>query len=173
MKLYRFSPIENEEQLMEAIRYTHFECSKLCYRAFGKYLPNAGNIGVFCHSKEEFEFLTKLREKLTDSNISFNGKYFRLHKSIVIPSQNSIPETTYKYLYIRHPDEDKPQVGDIDFVLDKDEFNELKKLSLNGENINNIEIFYRPDLDMIRLSKTDVDVLSYLTTKTVDETLGI
>lgn len=39
MKLYKFSPIENREQLFEAIKHTHFSCFELCKNAFGKYLP--------------------------------------------------------------------------------------------------------------------------------------
>ena len=30
MKLYRFSPIKNEEELLEAIKHTHFACFELC-----------------------------------------------------------------------------------------------------------------------------------------------
>ena len=169
MKLYRFSPIENKEQLIKAIKHTHFECFKLCKKAFGKYLPVAGNIGIFCHYDNEYKFLTKLREELTDKNDNWNQKYFRLHKPIIISAKDDIPETIYTYLYIRHSDKDKPQVGDIDFVLEKDKFNELKNLSLNGGNINDVEIFYRPDLNMVRLSKIDVDILPYITTKYMSE----
>ncbi|MCM2339154.1 MAG: hypothetical protein NDI62_01730 [Burkholderiales bacterium] len=171
MDSYKFSPIENEEQLMKAIKYTHIECSRLCYEAFNKYLPVAGNIGIFCHYDTEYEVLTKLRKGLTEESDNWNQKYFRLYKPIVIPEGNGVPGAVYTYLYIRHPDKEKPQVGDVDFVLGKDEFDELKNLSLNGSNINNIDIFYRPDLDMVRLSKINVDVLPYITTKTIKEVL--
>jgi len=164
MQPYRFSPIKNREELLEAIKHTHFSCFELCKKVFGDYLPVAGNIGIFCHYDDEYKFLTKIREELTDFKINWNQKYFLLNEPIVIPAKGDVPEATYTYLYIRQPDKDKPQVGDIDFVLDKEKFNELKNLSLEGESMNGVEIFYRPDLDMVRLSKTDVDVLPYITT---------
>ena len=169
MKLYRFSPIKNKEELFEAIKYTHFTCFLLCKKALGKYLPVAGNIGIFCHSKEEFEFLTKLGEELTDHNApNFNGKYFRLYEPIIIEEKDDVPETTYEYLYIRQPDEIRFEVGDVDFVIDKNEFGKIRKL----DSINEVRIFDRPDLGMCMLSNLDFDILSFLTTKTVAEAIA-
>ena len=129
----------------------------------------AGNIGIFCHSKEEFEFLTKLGEELTDHNApNFNGKYFLLHEPIVIKAKDDIPKTTYEYLYIRKPDEIRTEVGDIDFVIDKKEFEKVRKLG----SINDVKIFDRPDLGMCGFSSSDFDVLSFLTTKTVAEVIN-
>jgi len=82
MKLYRFSPIENKAQLLEAIKYTHLKCFELCKKIFGEYLPAAGNIGIFCHYDNEYQFLTKLREELTEESDNWNQKYYRLHKPI-------------------------------------------------------------------------------------------
>ena len=163
MKLYRFSPIKNEEQLIEAIKYTHFTSFELCKKVLGKYLPIAGNIGIFCHYKDEFKFLTKLQEELTDSRVSFNGKYFRLYKPIIISAQDNIPEVTYEYLYIRQPDRFRPQVGDVDFVINKNEFGEIQ----NSKIMNGVEIFYKSDIDMCEFFNPDFDILVYLTTKTV------
>ena len=164
MDNYRFSPIKNEEQMMEAIKYTHFSCFELCKNVFGTYLPASGNIGIFCHYDDEYVFLTKLREELTDVNDNWNQKYFRLHKPIIIPKKGDVPETTYTYLYIRRPDKDKPEVGDVDLVLEKDKFEELKNISIDSNKINGVDIFYRPDLDMLRLSAPGIDVLPYITT---------
>ena len=167
MKPYRFSPIENEEQLLEAIKYTHFTCFELCKKVLGRYLPVAGNIGIFCHDENEYKFLTGLREKLTDESDNWNKKYFRLLKPIVIPSKDNIPETTYEYLYIRKPDELRSEVGDIDFVINENEFKEISNLKV----INDVTIFNRPDLGMCGFSNFDFDVLSFLTTKTVTEAI--
>ena len=60
MNLYRFSPINSKEELLEAIRHTHLECHKLCKQSLGKYLPAAGNVGIFCHYDKEYEYLTDL-----------------------------------------------------------------------------------------------------------------
>ena len=168
MKTHRFSPIESEEQLLEAIKHVHFECFKLCKITLGRYLSVAGNLGIFCHDENEFGFLTELREKLTDSKDSFNGKYFRLHKPIIIPAKDDIPETIYEYLYIRKPDELRYEVGDADFVINENEFEKIRKL----KEINGVRIFDRPDLGMCGLSNADFDVLPFLTKKTVKEALA-
>ena len=169
MKLYRFSPIQNKNELLKASKHIHFYCSKLCYKDFNKYLPVAGNIGVFSHYKNEFEFLTKLGEELTDhSAVSFNGKYFRLYEPIIIEAKNDIPGAIYEYLYIRQPDRFRPQVGDADFVIDEHEYKKIEKLTI----VNDVEIFNRPTLNACELFNPDFDILAYLTTKTVAETIG-
>ena len=121
MRPYRFSPIKSKEELYEAIKHTHFACFELCRMAFGKYLPISGNIGIFCHYDNEYTFLTKLREELTKSSDNWNQKYFRLHEPIVVPSKDAVPKTVYTYLYIRRPDQTHPEVGDVDFVMKREE----------------------------------------------------
>jgi hypothetical protein len=86
MKLYRFSPIKTEKKLFEAIKHIHFGCYKLCKQAFGLYLPNAGNIGIFCHYDQEYDQLIKIRKELTEGSNNVNQKYFKLHKSMIIPA---------------------------------------------------------------------------------------
>jgi hypothetical protein len=173
MKLYRFSPIENKEQLIEAIAHTHYECFKLCKEAFGKYLPIAGNIGIFCHYDDEYKILIKLREELTEKSDNWNQKYFLLHEPIVIPAKDDIPETTYTYLYIRRPDQYRAQVGDVDFVLGDKEYTQLKNKISEGVEINGAKIFDRPDLDMIELSDPDIDALAYISTKAMTEKVRV
>jgi hypothetical protein len=174
MKLYRFSPIKTNEQLLEAIKYTHSTCYKLCKQSFGKYLPNAGNIGIFCHYDSEYDYLTTLREELTEPSDNFNQKYFRLHEPIVIPSADDVPETTYTYLYIRKPDPYRYQVGDLDFYLEQSEYDELKQSLLNGtSNIKGARAFDRTDLDMIELHDPEADVLGYVSTHKMTERVRI
>ncbi|OGJ01520.1 hypothetical protein A3G98_00270 [Candidatus Nomurabacteria bacterium RIFCSPLOWO2_12_FULL_37_8] len=173
MKLYRFSPIKNKEQLLEAMKYTHFACFELCKKALGDYLPIAGNMGIFCHYESEYTFLTKLREELTEKSDNFNQKYFRLHEPITIPANGNVPETTYTYLYIRRPDQYRAQVGDLDFVLDDEKYKELKNSLPKGKEINGAKIFDRPDLDMIELSDPDIDALSYISTRAMVEKVRV
>ncbi len=127
MKLYRFSPIKSEQELLEAIKHTHFACFELCKKAFDKYFPVAGNMGVFCHYDDEYKFLIELRKKSTEESDNLNQKYFRLHNPIVIPARGDVPETIYTYLYIRRPDQYRAQVGDVDFVIGDKEYGELQK----------------------------------------------
>ncbi|MEK7585750.1 MAG: hypothetical protein AAB477_00750 [Patescibacteria group bacterium] len=173
MKLYRFSPIETKEQLIEAVKHTHFACFELCKKAFGNYLPVAGNMGVFCHYDDEYKFLIKLREELTESTDNLNQKYFRLHNPIIIPTKDDIPETIYTYLYIRRPDQYRAQVGDVDFVINDEEYTILKKTLLEDSKINGAKVFDRPDLDMIELSDPDIDTLAYVSTKAMTEKVRV
>lgn len=172
MESYRFSPIKNEEELFEAIKYTHFSCFDLCKNNFERYLPVAGNIGIFCHYYDEFKFLTKLREELTEESDNWNQKYYRLHKPITIPAHGDIPSATYTYLYISKPDE-RHEVGDVDFVLNSKEYSELKNSLLEGIEIKGVEILDRPDLDLIKLSDPTVDTLSFIGIEYMSGNIGI
>ena len=158
---------------MKAIKHTHFACFELCKKALGKYLPVAGNMGVFCHYDDEYAFLTKLRKELTEQSDNFNQKYFRLHNPIIIPVREDVPETIYTYLYIRRPDQYRAQVGDVDFVLDDGKYAELKKSLQNSSQINGAKIFDRPDLDMVELSDPDIDALAYVSTRAMTEKVRV
>ncbi len=170
---YRFSPIKSREELFEAIKHVHFEAYKLGKQSFGYYLPNAGNMGIFCHYDEEYDFLITLRKQITEASDNVNQKYFRLHEPIVIPAEGDIPETTYTYLYIRKPDPYRHHVGDVDFYLEQNKYDELKQAMLKGKNIKGARIFERTDLDMIELYDPDVDVLAYVSTNKMTETVRV
>lgn len=169
MKLYRFSPIQNREQLIEAIKYVHFACHNLCKQSFGRYLPNAGNMGVFCHYDGEYEKLIEIRKQIAKPSDDPNQKYFELYEPIVIPAQDGIPETTYTHLYIRKPDIYRAQVGDVDFYLEQNEYDALKSELARGIQIPGARIFPRNDLNMIELYNPDVDALGYVSTNTMSQ----
>jgi hypothetical protein len=173
MKLYRFSPIKSEEELFGAIKHIHFECYKLCKQSFGRYLPNAGNVGVFCHYDDEYEYLIKVRKELTEASDNINQKYFRLHKPIVISTRGDVPKTTYTFLYIRKPDPYRHYVGDVDFYLEPKKYKELKQAMLEGKKVKGARVFERPDLDMIELYDPDVDVLGYVSTEKMSEAVRV
>lgn len=174
MKLYRFSPIKSKEELFIAIEHTHFSCYQLCKQSFGKYYSNAGNIGIFCHYDEEHEFLTGLRKELTELTDNFNQKYFRLLDPIIIPAKGDVPATTYTHLYIRKPDPYRHHVGDLDFYMDQSKYDETKRELRDGEKIKGARILpNRPDLDMIELYDPDVDVLGYVSTHKMTETVRV
>ena len=173
MKLYQFSPIKNKEELLEAIKHVHFSCYQLCKQSMGKYLPNAGNMGIFCHYDNEYEELIKIRKELTEESDNVNQKYFRLHEPIVISAKDDAPETTYTHLYIRKPDPYRHHVGDVDFYLEPEEYKKLKQSMLNGKIIKGARVFDRPDLDMIELYDPDVDALGYISTAKMSEAVRV
>lgn len=173
MKPYQFSPITNKEQLIEAIKYTHFACHKLCKQSFGSYLPNAGNMGIFCHYDDEYERLIAIRKEITEPSDNPDQKYFKLHEPIVVAAQDDVPETTYTHLYVRRPDPYRHHVGDVDFYLKQQQYDELKQSLIDGKKISGARIFPRNDLDMIELYDPDVDALGYVSTNTMTEKVRI
>jgi hypothetical protein len=172
-KLYRFSPIKSEEELRVAIEHIHFSCYELCKNSFGKYLPNAGNIGIFCHDEVEFEYLRKVREEWCYPSENKDQKYFKLKTPIIINEKSGVPETVYTHLYIRKPDIYRSQVGDLDFYLPDEEYIKLKTELLNGELLTGARIFPRPDLDMIELYNFNSDVLAYVSTNMISEKVRV
>ncbi|MEK7611096.1 MAG: hypothetical protein AAB486_01820 [Patescibacteria group bacterium] len=140
----------------------------MCKKTFGRYLPVAGNIGIFCHFNGEYQFLTKIREQLTEKSDNWNHKYYRLHEPLKIPAQGDIPDTVYTYLYIRKPDHHS-EVGDVDFVLKDKEYRDLKERLLQGSKIKGIEVLNRPDLDLIKLLDPEIDTLSFIGAKYMAE----
>ena len=169
MRLYKFSPIQNQDELLKAIQHIHLECYKLCKQSFGEYLPNAGNIGVFCHYDVEYEQLTEIRKMLTKPSDNPEQKYFELLEPIVIEATGGTPKTTYTHLYVRKPDPYRHHAGDIDFYLEQPEYDKLKKSLASGKQILGARIFPRNDLDMIELYDPDVDVLGYVSTNMMSQ----
>jgi hypothetical protein len=173
MTNYRFSPIKNESTLFEAIKYLHLECNKICFETFGRYLTNAGNIGIFCHFEEEFTKLIEIRNRLTVPSTNPDQKYFKLIEPIVFDQIDNIPATEYKYLYIRKPKNDSPQVGDIDFYFEDEEFELIKQSILAGKVYKNARIYDRPDLNMIEILDSNSDVLPYISTRSETEKVRV
>lgn len=166
LKLYRFSPIKDEAELMRAIEFLHGVCAKLCKQAMGKYLPVAGNVGIFCHYGSECAELIEVRDALTEQPDNSQLKYFQLKEPIVIAARDDIPEATYTHLYIRKPDPYRAQVGDIDFIMSADEYAAVKRaLENNKETMPGARIYPRPELDMIELHDPDIDALGYVCTR--------
>ena len=173
MKLYRFSPIQSEAELIEAVRYLHISCNTLCKDALGEWLPNAGNLGIFCHYDNEYDTLIQIRDDLVYSSDNPLQKYFELKKPLTIEATQDAPAATYTHLYIRKPDIYRAQVGDIDFYLPQQAYDVLKQRLINGELIPGARIFPRNDLDMIELYNPDIDALGYVSTNEMSQKVHV
>lgn len=172
MKLYRFSPIKSQDELMEAIRFLHQACHQLCFNTFGRYLPVSGNVGVFAHYEDEFDYLLSLRDRMVDLNVNYNQKYFLLKQPVTVPDRADIPGATYELLYIRQPDPYRAQVGDIDFVLPPREHEAIKQTLDTNKFRHGARIFHRPEDNMIELCHPDIDAASYVVTKAMRDKLN-
>lgn len=162
MHPYQFSPIQNKTQLIHAIEHIHIACHELCSQLFGAYLPVAGNIGIFCHFDDEYALLTEIQREITDLSKSVYGKYFQLYQPFVIAAKDDIPQATYTHLYIRKPDPQKPQVGDLDFFLEPEKYASLKQSLRGSSGRKGMRILDRPDLDLVELYNADIDTLGYI-----------
>lgn len=173
MKLYRFSPIQTEAQLFEAITYLHKACHTLCFQTFGRYLPVSGNVGIFSHYEPEFDFLLSVRDKLVNQTVNYKQKYYQLKQPIVIKAQGDIPGATYSLLYIRRPDPYRAQVGDIDFVLPPNEHEAFKGTLETEKFRNGARLYHRAEENMIELCHPDIDAAAYvLDRRLVDKIAG-
>lgn len=168
-------PIKSKKQLLQTIKHIHFSCYKLCEQAFGEYFPNSGNIAVFCHSDEEYKFLTNIREELTESSSNPDQKYYRLLEPITVPAQDNVPEATYTHLYIRKPDPTPygKYTGDVGFFLGSEAYSKLKNSLLSGVEIKGARIYDRPSWDMIQLTDPKIDAVSYVSMKKMTEAVHV
>lgn len=172
-QLYRFSPIRNEKELLQAIDFLHFACLKLCKQVLGSYLSVVGNIGIFCHFEDEYTNLVNFRKKLTEPSDNPDQKYFKLGTPITVGAKGDVPEALYTHLYIRKPDPYRWQVGDVDFVLDSKAYASLKQKLLAGGKVRGARVFERPDLDMVELYDPAVDALAYVSTQRMTEKVRV
>jgi 8-oxo-dGTP diphosphatase len=160
--------------LFSTIQQIHLTCNQLCEQLLEKYLPNSGNMGVFCQSEEEYKHFTKLREELTQPSDNSNQKYYKLREPIIIPASGDIPETTYTHLYIRNLDPTPygKYKGDVDFVIEQEEYKELKERVGKGE-IKGAEIYNRPGWDNIQLTDPTINAVAYISTMEMAEKVRI
>jgi len=157
--------ITTEKQLMEIITQIHSGCHKLCKQAFDQYYEVSGNMGVFCHDDDEYELLTQLRKDLTEPSDNPNQKYFKLIEPIVVNATNGFPKATYTHLYIRQPDPTPygEHSGDVDFVLEPGEYDQLKA-SITENSKDGIQMYDRPGWDTIQITDPNIDAIAYVST---------
>lgn len=155
MRLYRFSPIVNEKQLIRAVKYVAIQTTRLSKKAIGKTLP-ISSLTIFAHYPSEYEKLVKLLYKLGKLHDENNGPRVILRKPIDV--KNHI----IKYLRIRKPDPYRMQVGCNDFDVEDYRAFKNKHLKIRSQKLCLIK---RPDYEMIEFFDPDFDVLAYVVSK--------
>lgn len=172
MKLYRYSPIKSPESMLDTLFHVHTSAHALCEQTFGTYFPVEGNIVIFTHYPEEFEFLTTLRNELCNPAVVERQKYYELKEPIYFETTSGTPFATYTHLYIRRPDPYRLQVGDLDFRVSEYKYSSLKTKAERGE-LPYARVFPEKRLDMIELFHPDIDVLAYLTPYNIEDIVTI
>jgi len=156
MKLYHFSPIKNEKELIKVIKYVAIQNSKLSKKIVGKSLP-IKSLTVFSHYSSEFEKLVKILLKLGNPHNEHNGPRIILHIPVKVLG-NSIT-----HLRIRKPDPYRMQVGCSDFVVEN--YQNFKKVNL-GKN-KNLRLIKRQEYEYIEFFHPDFDVLGYVVSDSI------
>ena len=162
------------QSFTQRIEEIHNACFELCKQAVGEYLSVAGNIGIFCQSDGEYNRYLAIAKDITKSSDNPNQKYFDLIESVTIKQNGVVPEATYTHVYIRKPADDSPQVGDIDFVLERSEFDILKeKIRINTESIPGASIYERPGWDMVEVRNLEINAIAYISYQEMAEKVRI
>src|SRR3989344_5155552 len=110
MNQYRFSPIQDKEELVDAVRYVATETTRLAEKVIGESFP-IKSLTIFSHDQSEYESLIEILFEVGRPYNENNGPRVELFEPIRI-GNNSI-----KYLRIRKPDAERPQVGCNDFEM--------------------------------------------------------
>jgi hypothetical protein len=86
MKLYRFSPIKSEENLLETIAYVIYQSQKLVFKVIKTNLPFSGKLTVCTHYFEEYRELEPILRGLGSFDLNHNGDRIVLNNPITTAS---------------------------------------------------------------------------------------
>lgn len=147
-KIYRFSPVKNEETITDVLIYLTSELEKLSQELFNKTLPIT-TLKIFAHYPEEYDYLHKLISNM-GPKASFSSD-----TSLYVEVSKKIKGYSINYLGVRIVDPYRMQVGCGDYeIADFEEFKE--------ENINKSPFVRNFRDDMVELWHPDFDVLGYI-----------
>jgi len=143
--------IQNQEELIEAVKYIASETTKMIKKIIGKSFP-IKSLTVFAHLQSEFELLTVMLAKIGKPYDYNNGPRVELYEPVEVGGNR------ITHLRIRKQDPERPQVGCNDFETDYKSF-KSDYLSKYADNLNLIK---RPEYEMIELHDKEFDVLAYV-----------
>jgi hypothetical protein len=150
-KLYCFSPIKNEDELMEAIHYVAMETVKLGKKTINQEFP-IKSVTIFSHFPDEFEKLKEIVFKIGSLQSENHGPYVKLNKPIKVGGSD------LQVIRVRQPDPYRMQVGCSDFQVPDFEVFKNKYL----DQVKNLRLIKRPEYAMLEFFDPDFDVLAYL-----------
>ena len=150
---YKFSPIKNKSELIEAVKYVATETSNMYATIIGE-SPVITSLTIFSHFDDEFDNLKQILAELGNPYNENNGPRITLHEPINVEGHS------ITHLRIRHPDQERPQVGCNDFdVKDYKEFEEKYLLPNSGV----LHLIERDEYNMIEFKHPDFpNVLGYV-----------
>lgn len=162
------------DELQKRIEQIHLDCHKLCIMSIRKYLPVAGNLGVFSQSEDEYLIFSKLQKELVEVSANPKQKYFKLISPIIISTIDENPQAIYTHLYIRKfdPSPYGTYLGDVDFVMRRDAYIKLRE-SVSRGFIPGAEIYKRPGWDTIQITDPNINSVAYISTRNFAEKVRV
>lgn len=154
MNLYRFSPIQSEDELIAAVVYVAETADELA-ASVTQGTFSIHSLTIFAHYPDEFVFLSELVKKMGQPFDENNGPRVVLNEPI------KVGKNTITHLRIRHPDPYRMQVGCCDF---DSPYEWVKQHFLTDEDTNT-RLIKRPEYEMIEFFHPDFDVLAYVVSK--------
>ncbi len=149
LNLYRFSPIESEDQFFEALEYIVSAADQLAQEVLGESLP-INTVKVFAHYYDEYKYLLDLVSRMGNrSQLSSETSYY-------VEIDKEISRQAIQYLGVRIVDPYRLHVGCADYEIQN--YHDLKDAFLKkGSYVRSIE-----NGEMLELWHPDTDVLGYV-----------
>jgi len=153
MKLYRFSPIEDNETCLETLSYIDEKLRELSSIVLEEKLP-INTLKIFAHYDNEYSFLRQWIDSIGSAqDESSKTSYYIEPSSPMIVNNDPI-----EYVGIRVVDPYRGQVGCGDFVVNN--FDEFKEKYLGKSEF--IREVPHQKYEMLELFHPDIDVLGYI-----------
>lgn len=146
--------INSQEELIEAVKITALETSKMARKIFGKTFP-INSLTIFTHSQPEYNEMVEIISKIGKPYNFNNGPRVELNKPIEV-GKNFIT-----HLRIRKPDSERPQIGCNDFETDYVTFKNAYLL----RHTDNLKLIKRKEYEMIEIHDNKFNVLAYVVSK--------
>lgn len=143
--------INNQKELIKTVEYIAFETSEMAQEIIGKTFP-IESLTVFSHTDSEYKALCIILSKMGRQYNFNNGPRIELNNPI------KVGDNLIKYLRIRKPDPERPQIGCNDFETDYQLFKNQYLLKFP----DNLRLIKRQDYEMIELRDERYDVLAYV-----------
>jgi hypothetical protein len=153
MKLYRYSPIQNNEGCTKALEYIQQKLRELSGHVIEEELP-INTLKIFAHYEDEYTFLKEWVDSIgkNEDEGSRTSYYVRPNIPMVI---NNDP---IEFVGIRVPDPYRSQVGCGDYVVPN--FDKFKSKYL-GKSPFVREVPHQR-YEMLEFFHPDIDVLGYI-----------
>jgi hypothetical protein len=123
---------------------------------------------------EEYKEFEEVRKRITRASDNPKQKYFELKDPIVIEASPDTPEDRYTHLYIRKPDSTPfgKYLGDIDFVMEPEEYKDLKDF-VRGGKVEGAKLYDRPGWDTVQITDPNIDSVAFVSTNEFAEKVRV